>query len=178
MILNLMVGVGIKCALSYNDSLKTKYRLLLAGSTAASLMLSYGLHCLHKFPSGFVCAPIVRFIIRVAASCGIFGLGWIPKDSLPAWAFVFLSSMVALCIVLVEFFGSQLKLSPTCTTGKGQCSDVTPDFESEAHQTLPNDNEQVTSESDETTDLVLGSSAEPSDKQGNSIELIDTSEQM
>eukprot|EP00656_Telonema_subtile_P055310 TRINITY_DN8512_c0_g1_i2.p1 TRINITY_DN8512_c0_g1~~TRINITY_DN8512_c0_g1_i2.p1 ORF type:complete len:576 (+),score=167.37 TRINITY_DN8512_c0_g1_i2:124-1851(+) len=111
MILNLMVGVGIKSALSLNDSLKTKYRLLLTGSAAASIGLSFMLHILHRLPSGFKVSTFNRGIVRLVATSLIVALGFISKEDLPAWALMSTIAFIAVGLVLFEFFASRVRAS-------------------------------------------------------------------
>lgn len=59
--------------------------------------------------------------MRVLGGGMILALGWIDKDDLPVWLLMLLISLIALGLVMFEFFASQLKLGPNCTTGLGEC---------------------------------------------------------
>lgn len=109
MVLSLMVGVGIKSSLSLNDSLKTKYRILLTASVAAALGLSFLLHIMHRLPSGFTVSVLNRGLVRLGVSMVIVAAGFIPKDQLPAWALMMFLALVSVALVLFEFFASRVK---------------------------------------------------------------------
>lgn len=110
MVANLMVGVGIKSCLSNNAYLKPKYRILLASSTAGSLLLSYGLHLLHRLPSGFQHSKGVRGLVRVLASGSIIAVGLVPMDGFPAWAFMLCIALITMVLALYEFHASSLRI--------------------------------------------------------------------
>lgn len=113
MVTMLIFGVGIKLSLVYNNSFKTKYRMLLTGSCAVTLVLSFGLHTLHRLPTSFKCGIFPRMVVRVVVSAIVVGLGAIPKDDLPAWALMGLISGMTVTLVMFEFYASRIKLVHT-----------------------------------------------------------------
>jgi len=114
MISDLIVGVGIKCSLSYNQKLKTKYRLLLVGSVAASLLFSLGIHLSHGLPKRFRVPLSMRILFRFVVAGAIVGCGWVPYKEVPAYAFLIVISTLLVCACVFELYASEI-MSVRCS---------------------------------------------------------------
>jgi len=114
---NLIVGVGIKTSLFYNQKLKNKYRILLSGAVAVSMLLSLAVHFTHRLPK-FVQSRKNRVIVRVTGALLIVGAGWLPYADVEAWLFMTILAFVLSAVNLYEFSSADVVDISKYTRGK------------------------------------------------------------
>jgi len=106
-ITQLIMGVGVKCALYYNTKLKQKYRYLLCFTFSINILISMAIHCCHKLPKfelGIKTRVGVRFIGAMIGA----GLGCIPYGDLSVKGLTWSLASVGICLLFFEFYAAHI----------------------------------------------------------------------